>query len=100
MGRRARPSRKGGQAAALSLLRSCAGPHGFWALAARTLGEEESADALCEAVVAANRLEEGSFAEYLDACTGKPGGARGQAWSTAGEVLATRAALDLLVQAE
>ncbi|HJN76759.1 MAG TPA: glycoside hydrolase 100 family protein [Myxococcota bacterium] len=60
--------------------------NGFWAMAARRLGEDDIAETLLEAV---RRANERGFPEYLDARTGEPGGARGQAWSAAGELLAT-----------
>ena len=59
--------------------------NGFWARAARHRGEHGLADALLEAIRAANAQ---GFPEYLDATTGAPGGARLQAWSAAGELLA------------
>jgi hypothetical protein len=58
---------------------------GFWALAARAHGDDALADRLQRGIRAANAH---GFPEFLVAGTGEPEGARGQAWSAAGELLA------------
>lgn len=59
---------------------------GFWAAAARRLGETDLADRWATGVAAANRAHDDP--EYLDAHSGEPAGTRGQAWSAAAELLA------------
>ena len=63
---------------------------GFWGLAARRCGDESLADRLLSGIRAANAH---GFPEYLEAGTGAPGGTRGQAWSAAAEILASRSGL-------
>lgn len=63
---------------------------GFWGLAARLAGDEALADRLEAGIRAANAH---GFPEYLEAGTGAPGGTRGQGWSAAAEILASRAGL-------
>lgn len=63
--------------------------NGFWAMAAARHGRSELAKRLRRGIRRANALDGGSFPEYVDAETGQAGGTRQQAWSAAGEVLAT-----------
>ncbi|MBI2483541.1 hypothetical protein HYV74_05200 [Candidatus Uhrbacteria bacterium] len=63
--------------------------NGFWALALRWVGREDEANDIAAAIADANRLDGCAFAEFLDANTGKPGGTWPQAWSAAGQLLAT-----------
>ena len=63
--------------------------NGFWSAAARRCGRPVLADELRDAICAANRLGDGRYSEYLHAEPGSVGGTALQAWSAAGEVLAT-----------
>ncbi|HHH29393.1 MAG TPA: hypothetical protein ENK57_13750 [Polyangiaceae bacterium] len=59
---------------------------GFWAAAARRMGEHALADRWADGIRRANTSH--GDPEYLDAFSGEPGGTRGQAWSIAAEVIA------------
>jgi hypothetical protein len=61
---------------------------GFWALAARQIGDADQADRWLAGIRRANATADGGFPEYLDAATGEPGGVRGLAWSAAAEIIA------------
>ncbi len=70
---------------------------GFWALAARRLGDAALADRWQRGITRANAAHD--FPEYLDAGDGSPGGVRGLAWSAAAELLASRQAYERLTSA-
>lgn len=71
---------------------------GFWALAARKLGDETLAERWQRGIMRANAAHD--FPEYLDAGDGTAGGTRGQAWSAAAELLASREAFERLTLAD
>ena len=70
---------------------------GFWALAARRLGEGVLAERWTAGIARANGLGQDGFPEFLDAKSGEPGGVSGLGWSAAAEIIAT--ADDLLLSA-
>ncbi len=74
--------------------------NGFWVLAAHGAGDGALAGALTAGILRAAALEGYAFCEYLDGHTGQAAGVRGQAWSGAAVILATRpAAARALLQA-